>query len=43
MNHSRNLIAGLAALICGFLSLQAAADVLYLSSGDRLTGEVDSG
>ncbi len=42
MNHSRNLIAGLAALVCGLLPLAAVADVLYLSNGDRLTGEIDS-
>jgi putative salt-induced outer membrane protein YdiY len=42
MNHSRNLTAGLAALICGLLPLAAMADVLHLSSGDRLTGEIDS-
>jgi len=42
MIHSPKLIAGVAALICSLLPLAAVADVLYLSSGDRLSGEIDS-
>ncbi len=42
MSHSRKLIAGLLALGAAFYSLAAAADVLHLASGDRLSGEIDS-
>jgi putative salt-induced outer membrane protein YdiY len=42
MSHSRKLIAGLLAIAGGFYSLAAAADVLHLASGDRLSGEIDS-
>ena len=42
MSHSRKLGVGLLALNAAFFSLAAAADVLHLASGDRLTGEIDS-
>ena len=42
MSHSPKQLAGLLALSAAFFSLAAAADVLHLASGDRLTGEIDS-
>ena len=42
MSHSRNLFAGLFAIAAAFCSFTAAADVLHLASGDRLSGEIDS-
>lgn len=42
MSYSRKLIASLLVFGGAFYSLTAAADVLHLASGDRLTGEIDS-
>ena len=41
MNLRKNLLVALCALSGGLAAAAASADVLYLNSGDRLTGEID--